>query len=376
MSFSSSVLAIEVGDFDLNVSLSQTYLHTSQNEFLIQKSDEGTLEWTEGVVNTIKRFDRLQIGAQLLVRDFGDEGNYRVDLDWGYVDYALRDEIGIRLGRMRLPYGLGNEFRDVDAGRMEILMPQVFNPEDFRAAAAGYQGVGLYGTLSSRKLGSLEYHLFYGNNTIHDDFFMVRDARSLLNSPGTSMTTRGMGGGQLSWNTPFEGLKFAYTHLRYEGYFDVEFTHPILGVVRDDRGLQLNIKWNVLSLEYVNEPWSVSFEYSHRDNDSVYGNTLGAVFGTRDYDDSATVSYYATLRRQLNDRLGMYLSHGEVYGNIADDGTTLADQLKETSLGLRFDLKNNVILKSQLSQMRGYRGVISGTGSNWLMFTSRMTWVF
>lgn len=374
--FKSSAFALELGDFDLNFSLSQTYLHTSQNEFMIPKSDQGTFEWTEGVVNTIKRFDRLQIGAQLLVRDFGDEGNFRADLDWGYLDYALRDEIGLRLGRMRLPFGLGNEFRDVDAARMEILMPQVFNPEDFRAAAAAYQGVGLYGTLSSQKLGSLQYHLFYGNNTIHDDFFMVRDARTSFDSPNTSLTTRGLGGGQLSWNTPFEGLKFAYTHLRYEGYFDVEFNHPVLGLVQDGMGLQLNIKWNVLSLEYVQEPWSFSFEYSNRDNDSVYGSTLTPVFGTSSYDDSNTVAYYGTVRRQIDDRLGVYGSYGEVYGNIADDGASLAEYLKEASLGLRYDLKHQVILKAQASQMRGYRGALSGTGSDWLMFTTRVTWMF
>jgi hypothetical protein len=343
---------------------------------LIQKSDEGTFEWTEGVINTIKRFERLQIGAQLLVRDFGDEGNFRADLDWGYVDYALSNEIGIRLGRMRLPFGLGNEFRDVDAARMEILMPQVFNPEDFRSAAVAYQGVGLYGTLSSHKMGSLEYHLFFGNNTIHDDFFMVRDARQAFNSPNTSLTTRGLGGGQLSWNTPFEGLKFAYTHLRYKGYFDVEFNHPLLGVVSDVMGLQLNIVWNTLSLEYIQGPWSFSFEYQNRDNDNVYGATLSQTFSTMDYDDSNTVSFYGTVRRQVNDRLGAYLSYGEIYGNIADDGTTLADQLKEASFGMRYDLKDEVILKSQFSHMRGNRGVIRGTGSDWLMFTSRITWVF
>jgi len=375
--FRQNLEAIEIGDFNLNVSLSQTYYQTSQNEFLIKDSNNGTFQWTEGVVNTLRNFGQLQLGTQILVRDFGDEGNFRADLDWGYLDYAFNNQIGVRLGRMRLPYGLGNEFRDVDSARMEILFPQVINSEDFRAAAAAYQGLGLYGTFRSDHAGSLQYHTFYGNNTIHDDFFLVREAQTAFNSPSTEMTTRRLGGIQLIWNLPYEGMRLLYTHLSYKGDFNIHFIHPLLGVISDDRGLNLVIHWNTLSFDYSKGPWSFCAEYANRDNDSTYGSVLSQVTGTQEYDNSNSVSYYGTLRRQMTPKLGLYLSYGEIYGNIADDVATLSDTLKESSFGYRYDLSKELILKSQLSKMRGYRSTLNGTPSeDWFMFTTRLTLTF
>ena len=42
-------------------------------------------------------------------------GNYDVKLDWFYLDYHFSDAFGIRAGRTKLPFGLYNEFADVDA---------------------------------------------------------------------------------------------------------------------------------------------------------------------------------------------------------------------------------------------------------------------
>ena len=133
------LMALEWNGVDVHGSLSQNYYKTSQNDFLIPDSSDGTFEWTEATINALKSWGQWQVGAQALVRDFGDEGNFRLELDWGYVDYAFREELGFRLGKMRLPFGLYAEYRDVDSARMEIIYPQVFNPEDYRAAAAAYR---------------------------------------------------------------------------------------------------------------------------------------------------------------------------------------------------------------------------------------------
>lgn len=370
-----SLNAIEIAGQEFNFSLSQTYYQTSTNEFLIENSDDGTFQWTEGVVNTLKTFEQLQIGAQLLVRDFGQEGNFRVDLDWGYADYAFNNFIGVRLGRMRLPFGLGNEYRDVDAARMEILMPQVFNPEEFRSAAASYHGLGLYGTFRTRKLGSVQYQAFWGNNTIHDDFFIPRQAQKLFNSPSTKMNSKYIGGLQLTWHTPYEGLKFSYSNLNYKGELNIDTTKFGARLV-DDRGLNLSIIWHLASIEFNRGPWTISAEYLNRNNNNTYGPVLSTVLGT-EYDDDETVSFYLRVRRQITEKLGIFVSYGELYSNIADDNTSLADMLKENSYGFRYDIRQELIFKTQLSHMRGYRGALNGTTSeDWLMFMSRLTLTF
>lgn len=370
----SQCIALEIGDTEFNFSLSQTYYHTSQNEFLIKDSSDGTFQWTEAMVNTLKSFGQLQLGAQLLIRDFGEEGDFRPDFDWAYLDYAFNNKIGLRLGRVRLPFGLYNEYRDVDQARMEILYPQVFNPEDFRAAAAAYQGLGLYGTFSYDMEGSLQYQVYYGNNYIHDDFFLVRGVSKSFGSPNTEMTTRRLSGLHLIWNMPYEGMRLAYTHLNYKGDFNIEFLHPLAGQISEDRGLNFSIRWNLLSFEYSRDLWKFVFEYLNRDNDNTYSEKLGMLLGTHDADDSNPVSFYTTVSRQLNEDLGVFVSYGELYGNIADDNAPPSKYLKESSFGFRYNIKESLLFKTQLSSMRGNKGALNTNPAvDWFMFSSRVT---
>ena len=58
---------------------------------------------------------------QLLGRKFGSERDPSVVVDWAYGDYRWRDQLGLRAGRIKLPYGLYNQERDVDMLRTSVL---------------------------------------------------------------------------------------------------------------------------------------------------------------------------------------------------------------------------------------------------------------
>ena len=85
----------------------------------------GSFEFAEVGINFTKALsDRLRLGVQLFARDLGPIGNYDAKFDWFYLDYRLSDWLGLRAGRVKLPFGLYNEINDVDAARVPILLPQ------------------------------------------------------------------------------------------------------------------------------------------------------------------------------------------------------------------------------------------------------------
>ena len=69
--------------------------------------------------------ERTKVWVQLFRS--GDLGKVRVD--WAFVDYQAPTGQTIRVGRVRLPFGLHNESRDVQALRPSASMPYLYNEE-------------------------------------------------------------------------------------------------------------------------------------------------------------------------------------------------------------------------------------------------------
>lgn len=69
--------------------------------------------------------ERTKVWAQLFRS--GELGRARID--WVFVDYQATTGQSLRLGRIRLPFGLHNESRDVQALRPSASMPYLYNEE-------------------------------------------------------------------------------------------------------------------------------------------------------------------------------------------------------------------------------------------------------
>src|SRR5277367_840166 len=101
---------------------------STANNYLT-RSSRGSLEFAELGVNFQSQLtDRLSVGFQLFSRDLGPIGNYEMKADWFALDYHWRDWLGLRAGRIKLPFGLYNETSDIDAARVAVLLPQGFYP--------------------------------------------------------------------------------------------------------------------------------------------------------------------------------------------------------------------------------------------------------
>ncbi len=103
--------------------VSQGYLKSSENNYMTL-SEGGSTEYSEFVINFQKQMDdKLRLGLQLMSRDLGKEGNNEVKVDWGYGDYKFNDRWGLRLGRVKVPFGFYNKGRDIDMLRTTVLLP-------------------------------------------------------------------------------------------------------------------------------------------------------------------------------------------------------------------------------------------------------------
>ncbi|MEO5769557.1 MAG: hypothetical protein ABIS92_14485 [Polyangia bacterium] len=176
---------------------------TGGNNYLADSArDGGSLEFTEVGLNfTSQLTERLRVGMQLFARDLGPVGTYSAKMDWFYLDYRWRDWLGLRAGRVKLPYGLYNELADIDSARVPILLPQSLYPSASRDYLLAQTGMELYGYLSLHAGGALDYRLYLG--TIYVDI------PSQAGSPIQVSRVKSpyIGGGRLIWETPLEGLR-------------------------------------------------------------------------------------------------------------------------------------------------------------------------
>ena len=186
---------------------SQGFILTLKNDYLAQRSTHGSFEYSEFGINfTTNLTDSVRTGGQLFAQDLGPNGNYDVKVDWFYVDYRWKNWLGLRAGRLKIPYGLYNEIQDIDAARVPVLLPQSVYPLQGRETLFAQTGGELYGFVRSDSLGALDYRLFGGT--------IFLDSRSLT-PPGSTFDldfhVPYVVGGRVLWETPLEGLRVGGT---------------------------------------------------------------------------------------------------------------------------------------------------------------------
>ncbi len=206
----SSAWALQLGDpdsllsIDIHAFASQGFILSNGNNYLDSNTTHGNFQFSEVGLNFTKNVtDRLRLGLQLFVQDIGPTGSYNATLDWFYVDYRWKDWLGLRVGRVKIPFGLYNEINDIDSARVPILLPQSMYPLENSNYLLAQTGGELYGYLRLGSAGALDYHAYAGTIFI--------DTTTLLSSASAfdlgSFNVPYLAGGRLMWETPLEGLR-------------------------------------------------------------------------------------------------------------------------------------------------------------------------
>jgi hypothetical protein len=225
--------------------VSQGALLSTGNDYLA-RSKRGSVEFFEAAVNVSTEVaDRLRVGLQLFTRDLGPIGNYNANVDWAYLDYRFREWLGFRAGRIKLPFGLYNEFSDVDSARLPVLLPQSLYPTRSRDFLLAQTGFSLYGSASAAGLGGFDYQLAFGT--------IFLDASG---SPAiTDLDVPYAAAAQLFWRTPLPGLRLGGSALALE--LKIDGVLPTGALEYDFEDVRLLVG----SLEYVGHGWLLAAEY-------------------------------------------------------------------------------------------------------------------
>jgi hypothetical protein len=352
--------------------VSQGAVRTTQNNFLLPKTKRGSLGLTEAAINFTKTLgDRLRLGVQLFGGGFIPTGAYNARMDWFYLDYRFRDWLGIRAGRVKLPFGLYNEFNDVDQARLPILLPQSTYPVTNRNFLLAQTGFELYGYLDFASAGALEYRC-YGGTALFD----------VPTPPGQAFAVRNvdfdyLAGGRLMWEAPVPGLRLGASAQALRIDADIQgTTDPSYnGHVEVPAVLWMG------SLEYAAHDWLVAAEYGRwhsKRNSTVANPALAAQPWT------ANERYYGMLAY----RLSAHLQVGGYYAGYypdADKRDGRENQQHDLAGTIRIDITSNWLVKLEGHYLKGTAYLNAGLNDNrtldmlsnqWAMFLLKTTAYF
>jgi hypothetical protein len=318
---------LRVHDIAIHGFVSEGGFLSTSNDY-IGSSAHGSLKLFEAGINVSTEVtDRLRVGVQLFARDFGAlEDPPRID--WAFLDYRWRAWFGLRAGIVKMPFGLYNEYADIDSGRLPLLMPPSVYPFRNRDVLLAQRGFAAYGDLALGGGGELEYQLWLGTLSIPLNALDV--AGATLNT----IDTRYVAGVQAFWHPPLDGLRVGGTAVRTSIDFDLTLSPQntsaliMAGVVPPDYNGAIVISqrpdtWLIASAEYLRNDWLFAAEYSRtlkrqrsslprvsptfeEDNERFYGMTS--------YRTSARLElggYYSVYNLDANDRGGHAARYAE-----------------------------------------------------------------
>jgi hypothetical protein len=327
---------------------------STDNDY-IGSSTRGSLEFFEAGINASTEVaDRLRAGIQFFGRDVGTFRDLPPRLDWAFLDYRWRDYLGLRAGIIKMPFGLYNEYADIDSARTSILMPQSVYSVRNRSALLAQTGFSLYGFRDlGHDGGSIDYQAWFGTLNIPDNALTLDGAHL------DSIDTRYVTGGQLFWRTPVDGLKVGATYVRASFDFNLTFNADTLaqlvalGYVSPAYDGKIGLyqhpdQLGIASAEYTREDWQFAAEYMRS-----YTHTSSTLSTLVPVSDATSEHFYVLASHRLCRcaELGayysvMYADVNDRHGNnkMAYPQNFLAWQ-RDAALTLRYDINDHWLWK-------------------------------
>ena len=196
--------------------VSQGFLYSNDNNYLTTDSSKGSFAFTDAAVNaSVQITDKFRVGAQVYDRNLGQLGKWHPTLDWAVADYRFKDWFGIRAGQVKTVLGLYNDTQDMEFLHTFAILPQSAYPLDLRSSTIAHDGADVYGTISLKKLGDLEYTGYAGWRPYDKwggyPYGVQNYGITLFNYPSKQM------GGDLRWDGLVKGLVMGASYMHAPG---------------------------------------------------------------------------------------------------------------------------------------------------------------
>ena len=181
----------------------QGLIGSSNNRFFGNSKDGVSTEFTEaGIHGTWQPLDALRLSGQVLYRRAGENDQDGLRLDYAQADWQFYQtdatQLGLKFGKVKLPYGLYNETRDVPFTRPGILLPQSVYVDNARDLLLAAPGAFLHGA-SVHQYGSTDFLLGW----VRPNFDSPSVDYSFLGAPRPgNLKGTGALGARLRWDLP------------------------------------------------------------------------------------------------------------------------------------------------------------------------------
>ena len=340
------------GDLQIHGFASQAYISTSDNDVFGNSDDNGSFGFTEVGINALLRpLPRLQFSAQGLSRRAGEGTSATPRLDFALADYRLfsqdTNQFGIRVGRLKNPFGFYNDTRDVPFTRPSILLPQSIYFDRVRNVGLSADSVQLYGETSHSNFGSFS-----------TQFGIIRP---IVDDKDTRVALVGPVPGDLSPEASFIGRGI------YESY-DSRFRLALSGIwmktdydpARNDPLGPGSIRFTPIyvSAQYNAERWSLTSEYALRT--FRYKNFNNQRYDSQDFTGE---SVYLQGVYRFNTKWEALLRYDVLFTDRKDrDGKEYADRTggpshsrfaRDITVGLRWNVTPSFMLRGEYHRVNG-----------------------
>jgi hypothetical protein len=373
--------------------VSQGLIYTSDNSFY-GDSEDVSWEFTDIALGANWRpFPRLQLSAQAIYRQAGATSRDDVYIDYALADFTLLQDmswqLGVRGGRIKNPYGLFNDTRDVAISRPSILLPESIYRDPIRDVFHTSDSISVYG---HAYLGEhlVQWDLLHGKplltNSVKSEFISAPLSGELDNEEATiaRVLVESFGG----------ALRFAYTFTEIKIDFQpdpgvqqiqiapaVFITVPLFGFSGDT-----HVDANLWSLEYNTQNWQFTAEYQTLDY------ITKDVFGPGSKLTSPSLGYYLSASYRFNDQWRGFIRHDVYYSDKNDkDGSEYQRQTGtpdhtryayDTTIGARYEINKHWLVSMEYHYIKGTAWLpssendLSQSKERWDLFSAQISYKF
>lgn len=194
----------------------QGLIGSSHNHLFGDSQDGASTEFTEaGLHGMWQPHDALRLSGQALYRRAGESDKDGLRLDYAQADWLFHQgdttQHGLKFGKVKLPYGLYNETRDVPFTRPGILLPQSIYFDALRDLLIAAPGAFVHGN-HVQTFGQIDFTLGW----LRPDFGSESTEYGFLGNtrPG-KLKGKSAIDGRLRWDTPADTtLMLSYVDAR------------------------------------------------------------------------------------------------------------------------------------------------------------------
>jgi Phosphate-selective porin O and P len=303
-----------------------TFGDTDDNRYLAGEPGREYRHTTLGLAFDANVTDRLRVVGQVLWRDT-DETTGSV-FDYSFAEWKFSDDIRLRVGQVKLPFGISSEVARVGTLRPFVDLPQgVYGP--IGLTGEHYKGIGLTGRHSLGRAGWEVSYDVYGGGMVLEEF--QPPEAFVLGEPidpdhvTEVEETNDLIGGRVILEAPVAGLRFGASS--YTG-----------------KEIRVDKRRTVYAVhaEYGADPWSVRTELAH---ETAKG-------------DLKVDGFYAEVAYRITPHWQVAVQYDDLTTEVHDAPTPAVPSLldhRELAVGLNYWFNRQFVLKLDYHHVKGNR---------------------